>query len=136
MIARASLLAVALSACATTSSSDRSLLAQARVAAASGDRVAAMTLYEQIPRNSAVWPRALFEAGREDARGHRWPRALGRMSAFRAPALATRVFPERYAIEAAIYYQACYYDRALEAVAGFRAQVRPHRDAVAAMVAA
>jgi hypothetical protein len=121
--------------CAHTRPSDGRLeLARARVAVARGKPHEAIVLYQQVPKFSAAWPRAVFEGGRERARTNHYSQALGLFLTLRAPQLADWVFPEAYALEAEIYLNNCYHEKPLAIARELRAKVLPLRERVTALV--
>jgi hypothetical protein len=105
-------------------------LARARTAAARGETLRAIELYEAVPRFSKAWPRALFEASVERARKLHHSRALGMLFTFRAPQLRAWVYPEAFALEARIYLDHCFYRRAEAIATEFRTDVLPLRAAI------
>ena len=129
-------LAIALAVgCAHPRPSDGRLeLARARVAVARGKSYEAITLYDEVPKFSAAWPRAVFESGRERAHTNNFSQALGLFLTLRAPQLADWVFPEAYALEAEIYLRNCYHAKPLAIVREFRAKVLPLRERVTELV--
>src|SRR5690606_4657157 len=115
---------------------DLARLGLARTYYGLGDYAQAVKYYEEVPRFSRYWEEALFE--------NRWARfmnedyggALGTLQSLHAPQFAGAFQPESWTLKATVYYTACLYDEAKEALAAYVANysqyVRPMQPVLAA----
>lgn len=95
---------------------DLARLAMARTYYGLGEYARAVQYYEAVPRFSRYWDQALFENGwarffNDDPGG-----ALGTLQALHAPQFAGAFSPESWTLKATIYYTACLYDEANDAL--------------------
>lgn len=98
---------------------DLARLGLARTYYGLGDYEQAVKYYEEIPRFSRYWDQALFENGWARFMNDDWGGALGTLQALHAPQFAGAFSPESWTLKATIYYTACLYDEAKEALAAY-----------------
>lgn len=95
---------------------DLARLGLARTYYGLGDYEQAVKYYEEIPRFSRYWDEALFENGWARFMNDDYGGALGTLQALHAPQFAGAFSPESWTLKATVYYTACLYDEAKEAL--------------------
>jgi tetratricopeptide (TPR) repeat protein len=95
---------------------DLSRLGMARTYYGLGDFANAVKYYEQVPRFSPHWDQALFENGWARFFADDYGGALGTLQALHAPQFAGAFQPESWTLKSTIYYTACLYDEAKDAL--------------------
>ncbi|MFO7156336.1 MAG: tetratricopeptide repeat protein [Pseudomonadota bacterium] len=100
---------------------DLALLGMARTYYGLGEYALAVEYYEQVPRFSRFWDEALFENGWARFMNGDYGGALGTLQALHAPQFAGAFQPESWTLKATIYYTACLYDEAKEALDAYAA---------------
>lgn len=95
---------------------DLARLGLARTYYGLGDYAKAVKYYEEIPRFSRYWDQALFENGWARFMNDDYGGALGTLQALHAPQFAGAFQPESWTLKATVYYTACLYDEAKEAL--------------------
>lgn len=98
---------------------DLSNLGLARTYYGLGDYELAVKHYEEIPRFSRYWDEALFENGWARFMADDYGGALGTLQALHAPQFAGAFQPESWTLKATVYYTACLYDEAKEALEAY-----------------
>ncbi len=114
---------------------DQTLLQLARVFYGRAQDPAAVFYYGSVPRGSAAWLTALFEASWSHFRQGDDERALGNLLTLHAPFFQGLAEPESYVLQAFIYYRNCRYDDAREVLARFEAEETPVRAALEKLIA-
>lgn len=99
---------------------DLSRLGMARTYYGLGDYGNAVKYYEDVPRFSRYWDQALFENGWARFFNDDFGGALGTLQALHAPQFAGAFQPESWTLKSTIYYSACLYDEAKEALDRYR----------------
>lgn len=84
-----------------------------------GEYEEAVKYYEAVPRFSEYWDEALFENGWARFQNEDLGGALGSLQALHAPQFAGAFQPESWILKATIYYVACLYDEAKDALDTF-----------------
>jgi len=84
-----------------------------------GDYASAVKYYEAVPRFSAHWDEALFENGWARFFNDDYGGALGTLQALHAPQFEGAFSPESWTLKSTIYYTACLYDEAKDALAKY-----------------
>lgn len=95
---------------------DLSRLGMARTYYGLGDYTNAVKYYEEVPRFSPYWDQALFENGWARFFDDDYGGALGTLQALHAPQFAGAFQPESWTLKSTIYYVACLYDEANDAL--------------------
>lgn len=95
---------------------DLARLGLARTFYGLGDYGRAVKYYEEVPRFSRYWDEALFENGWARFMNDDHGGALGTLQALHAPQFAGAFQPESWTLKATVYYTACLYDEAKEAL--------------------
>lgn len=95
---------------------DLSRLGMARTYYGLGDFASAVKFYEEVPRFSPYWDQALFENGWARFFNDDYGGALGTLQALHAPQFAGAFQPESWTLKSTIYYQACLYQEAKDAL--------------------
>lgn len=115
---------------------DLARLGLARTYYGLGDYAQAVKYYEEVPRFSRYWDEALFENGWARFMNEDYGGALGTLQALHAPQFAGAFQPESWTLKATVYYTACLYDEAKEAldayVANYSQYVRTMQPVLAA----
>lgn len=95
---------------------DLARLGLARTYYGLGDYAEAVKYYEEVPRFSRYWDAALFENGWARFMNEDYGGALGTLQALHAPQFAGAFQPESWTLKATVYYTACLYNEAKEAL--------------------
>ncbi|WP_373048451.1 tetratricopeptide repeat protein [Vulgatibacter sp.] len=95
---------------------DLSRLGMARTYYGLGDYANAVKFYEAVPRFSPHWDQALFENGWARFFNDDYGGALGTLQALHAPQFEGAFAPESWTLKSTIYYTACLYDEAKDAL--------------------
>lgn len=95
---------------------DLARLGLARTYYGLGDYEQAVKYYEEIPRFSRYWDDALFENGWARFMNDDYGGSLGTLQALHAPQFAGAFQPESWTLKATVYYTACLYEEAKEAL--------------------
>ena len=108
---------------------DMALLNMARIYYRVEDFNRALQLYNLMPRESAYWPRALFEGAYANFWIQDYNYALGQSLTVYSPFYGDRIFmADASILEALIYFNLCEYDRVIQMVDGFQELWTPVRD--------
>ena len=89
-----------------------SYLAMARVFYSTGDYKKSIKYYEYIQRDSAYWPKVLFEISWAYFQIDRYNKALGNLHSLKSPFFANSYFPESPILFAVLFFYNCKYSRA------------------------
>lgn len=94
-------------------------LGLARVYFGMGRYPDAVATYDAVPRFSEYWDEALFENGWARFHNDDWGGALGSLQALHAPQFAGSFQPESWILKATVYYYACLFEDAKNALDAF-----------------
>lgn len=116
---------------------DQALLNMARIYYRVEDFNRANQLYGLMPRDSAYWPRALFESAYASFWVQNYNQSLGQILTVYSPFFGDQIFlPDATILEALIYFNLCEYDRVIQLVDHFQDHWKPQRDQLRAFTQA
>jgi len=113
---------------------EMSIIAVARIYYQMKDYNRAILYFDQVPRFSMYWLDAVFESSWAYLMKGDYAKSLGNLVTLRSPSFYKEFYPEKYFIEAIIYYNNCDYKKTNKIVKNFLKEYRPLRKSLTKLI--
>jgi tetratricopeptide (TPR) repeat protein len=115
---------------------EMSIIAIARIYYQMKDYDRAILYFNKVPRFSMYWLDAVFESSWAYLMKGDYAKSLGNLVTLRSPSFYKEFYPEKYFIEAIIYYNNCDYKETNKIVQKFLDEYRPLRKSLTSLIKA
>jgi len=115
---------------------EMSIIAVARIYYQMKDYDRSILYFNKVPRFSMYWLDAVFESSWAYLMKGDYAKSLGNLVTLRSPSFYKEFYPEKYFIEAIIYYNNCDYKETNKIVKDFLKEYRPLRKALTKLIKA
>ena len=113
---------------------EMSIIAVARIYYQMKDYDRAILYFNKVPRFSMYWLDAVFESSWAYLMKGDYAKSLGNLVTLRSPSFYKEFYPEKYFIEAIIYYNNCDYKETNKIVKNFLKEYRPLRKSLTKLI--
>ena len=104
---------------------DLAIMTLARAQYQAGQLAAAEATYNLIDKSSDRWVQAVEERAHAKAKSGEYNRAIADLTTLMSPVFEKNLGPEPYFIQALTYYRLCQYNKVIETLEKFKANIKP-----------